>query len=95
MRLRAIGQEVSKGEYDLYLFQELWIEEDYNTIKASIPAEYQITNFLDFSVQSPKCELQYCLPLCKFSILYQVFKYFTINNGMIPNKINHKVQYDS
>ena len=45
--MKAIGKEVSKGEYDLYLFQELWIEEDYNMINANKPEEFHITKFLD------------------------------------------------
>ena len=64
--MEAIAEEVSKGEYDLYLFQELWLENDYKIIQDSLPTDYEITDFLDFSVTSPKCELQYCLPLCKF-----------------------------
>ena len=65
-RMKAIGKEVSKGEYDIYLFQELWIEEDYKTIKGYIPEEFHITNFQDFNDPNSKCGLQYCLPLCKF-----------------------------
>ena len=65
-RMKAIGKEVSKGAYDLYLFQELWIEEDYNTIKANKPEEFHITDFLDFNEPSSKCGIHYCLPLCKF-----------------------------
>ena len=65
-RMKAIGKEVSKGEYDLYLLQELWIEEDYKMIKANKPEEFYITNFLDFNEPSSKCGIQYCLPLCKF-----------------------------
>ena len=65
-RMAAIGKELSKGEYDLYLFQELWIQKDYETIRASVPEGFQITNYLDFSDPSQQCELQGCLPLCKF-----------------------------
>ena len=65
-RMKAIAKEVSRGKYDLYLFQELWIQEDYDTIKASVPEGFQITNYLDFSDPSQKCKLQDCLPLCKF-----------------------------
>ena len=64
--MEAIADEVSKGEYDLYLFQELWLESDYKIIKEKVPKDYEITDFLDVIVTSPKCELQYCLPLCKF-----------------------------
>ena len=68
-RMGAIAKEVSRGKYDLYLFQELWMPKDYERIKARIPEGFHITNYLDFSDPSPKCQLQDCLPLCKF---YQV-----------------------
>ena len=64
--MKAIADEVSKGEYDLYLFQELWLEDDYKTIKERMLKDYEITKFLDFNALSPECGLQYCLPLCKF-----------------------------
>ena len=44
-RMNAIEKLMSKGEYDLYLFQELWRETDYNKIKSAMPSEYQITEF--------------------------------------------------
>ena len=65
-RMEAIAKEVSKGEYDVYLFQELWTEKDYKVIKAHLPDGYHMTNFQDFNEQSPKCGIQHCLPLCKF-----------------------------
>ena len=68
--MKAIAKEVSKGEYDLYLFQELWMTKDYERIKARIPEGFHITNYLDFSDPSQKCELQGCLPLCKFLHAY-------------------------
>ena len=39
---------------------------DYERIKARIPEGFHITNYLDFSDESPKCQLLNCLPLCKF-----------------------------
>ena len=83
-RMKAIGKEVSKGEYDLYLFQELWIEEDYNMINANKPEEFHITKFLDFNEPSSKCGIQYCIHLCKFLNTWYKIKYrFTMkmNNG--------------
>ena len=64
--MKAIAKEVSKGEYDLYLLHELWIEEDYNMIEANKPKDFSITKFLDFNEPSSKCRIQYCLPLSKF-----------------------------
>ena len=34
-RMEAIAVELKKGEYDLYLFQELWMRHDYETIRSS------------------------------------------------------------
>ena len=44
-RMNAIAKEVSKGNYDVYLLQELWMEYDHNKIAASIPENYSITGF--------------------------------------------------
>ena len=34
-RMAAISEELKRGEYDLYLFEELWMRPDYETIKSS------------------------------------------------------------
>ena len=65
-RMAAIAKLVSQGEYDLYLFQELMVEEDYKVIKKSVPEGFHFTNFEDFNDPSQKCVLQLCLPFCKF-----------------------------
>ena len=44
-RMDGIAHEISKGDYDLYLLQEVWSEMAYNIIKAKIPANYQITDY--------------------------------------------------
>ena len=44
-RMTAIAKEVSKGNFDIYLLQELWMEADHNEIAASIPKNYSITGF--------------------------------------------------
>ena len=76
---------VSKGEYDLYLFQELWMEKDYDTIKSALPDGFHITNYHDFSDTSPKCGLQDCLPLCKFKNIKEILKYYSrsVSNYLI------------
>ena len=76
-RMKAIGKEVAKGEYDLYLFQELWMPEDYKKIKESIPDGFHVTKDLDFTDPSPKCALQDCLPLCKFQKYQRNLKYYS------------------
>jgi len=36
-RMKAIAEELNKGEFDLYLFEELWMRPDYWTIRAKVP----------------------------------------------------------
>ena len=67
-RMKAIGEEVSRGQYGLYLFQELWDPKDYETIRKYVPKEFHITKYFDFTDSSPKCEIQGCLPLCKYKL---------------------------
>ena len=44
-RINEIAKILSKGEYDLYLYQELWIEYHYNFIRPARPSGYYITDF--------------------------------------------------
>ena len=44
-RMKAIAQEFSKGKYDIYLFQELWMESDHETIAREAPPGYTMTGF--------------------------------------------------
>jgi len=32
-RIKGIAEVLKKAEYDIYLFQELWMEPDYYTIR--------------------------------------------------------------
>jgi hypothetical protein len=48
-RMAAIANEISKGDFDLYLLQELWMESDHNKIAASIPKDFSMTGFRQFS----------------------------------------------
>ena len=45
VRMPAIANEISKGNYDLYLLQELWDKEDYQIIANKIPTNYMISPF--------------------------------------------------
>lgn len=51
-RMKAIAEEVAKGEYDLYLFQELWMVPDYETVKASVPEGFYMTEFRDLALST-------------------------------------------
>jgi hypothetical protein len=44
-RMKGIAAEVSKGAYDIYLLEELWMEPDYYTVRGSIPKGYYMTEF--------------------------------------------------
>lgn len=44
-RMAAIGREIAKAERDIYLLQELWMEPDYQTIRANLPKGYFMTLF--------------------------------------------------
>ena len=44
-RMAAIANELSKAEYDLYLFEELWMRPDYATIRAKVPEGYFMTEY--------------------------------------------------
>ena len=37
LRMEAIGNHIKKGEYDVYLLEELWMRPDHNVIKSLIP----------------------------------------------------------
>lgn len=53
-RMKAISEELSKGDYDLYLFEELWMRPDYATIRAGVPKGYHMTDLWKFT--NGKCD---------------------------------------
>jgi len=63
-RMNAIAQELSKGEFDLYLFEELWMRPDYWTLQAKLPTyldvatnttkKYEITEY--WKLTNGKCD---------------------------------------
>jgi len=63
-RMEAIAQELSKGEFDLYLFEELWMRPDYWTLQAKLPTyldvatnttkKYEITEY--WKLTNGKCD---------------------------------------
>ena len=44
-RMAQIAQEFSKGHYDLYLFEELWMQPDHTTVAAKLPEGFHMTAF--------------------------------------------------
>jgi endonuclease/exonuclease/phosphatase family metal-dependent hydrolase len=51
-RMKAIAEEVAKANYDLYLFQELWMQPDYWTIRSVVPEGYYMTEFRDLALST-------------------------------------------
>jgi len=51
-RMPAIGKLVAKQEYDIYLFEELWLRKDHQIIKDHLPEGYTMTTY-DSMNQSP------------------------------------------
>ena len=45
LRMEAIGNHINKGEYDVYLLEELWMRPDHNKIKSLIPEGDYFTQF--------------------------------------------------
>ena len=50
-RISAIAREVSKANFDVYLLQELWMEQDHDEITKSLPKGYYITGFRQFTAK--------------------------------------------
>jgi len=48
-RMLAIGKHIQKGEYDMYLLEELWMRPDHNMIKSLIPEGYYMTEVGDLA----------------------------------------------
>jgi len=48
-RMIAIGEHISKAEFDVYLLEELWMRGDHATIKAHLPEGYYMTEVGDLS----------------------------------------------
>jgi len=54
VRMNAIGRLVSHGQYDVYVFSELWLKSDHQIIKSWIPEGFSMTEYGDFSL--PSCD---------------------------------------
>jgi len=49
LRMEAIGNHIKRGEYDVYLLEELWMRPDHNVIKSLIPEGYYMTEVGDLA----------------------------------------------
>lgn len=54
LRISAIGEFVRKAEHDLYLFSELWMRPDHETIRKKLPEGYFMSEYGDFAL--PTCD---------------------------------------
>ena len=62
-RMEAIGKEIQKGEFDIYLLEELWMQADHETIaNFSRSANFSITGFRQLAPAA--CDGR-VLPTCK------------------------------
>ena len=48
-RMNAIAKVISKGEFDVYLLQELWMKKDHHIIESQLPKGYSMTGFRQLS----------------------------------------------
>ena len=54
-RMKAIGEEIAKGEFDLYLLEELWMQPDHTLIASNATsANFSITGFRQLAL--PTCD---------------------------------------
>ena len=60
--MTAIGDFVQKAEYDLYLFSELWMRPDHETIRRKIPEGYFMTWYGDLT--SSACDGRWTVTSC-------------------------------
>ena len=61
-RMKAIANEISKGEFDIYLLEELWMRYDHKDIQSKIPNGFFMTRYEELTGWS--C-LGNVLPTCK------------------------------
>ncbi len=81
-RMAAIGSYLSRGEYDIVLLQEVWVAEDYETIRALVADAFPFSHFFDNGIiGSGTCIFS------RVQIHDATFHEFTMNG--YPHKIWH------
>ena len=53
-RIKAIGDKISQGDYDVFLMEELWMNPDHDSIASRVPANFVMTGFRQLSL--PTCD---------------------------------------
>lgn len=51
-RMEGIGQTIAKGDYDVFLLEELWMEPDHTTIASHVPKDYFVTYFRQLALST-------------------------------------------
>ena len=81
-RMAAIGSHLSRGEHDVVLLQEVWVEEDYETIRALVSDTFPHSHFFENGIiGSGTCVFS------RVQIHDATFHEFTMNG--YPHKIWH------
>ncbi|XP_071134389.1 putative neutral sphingomyelinase [Mytilus edulis] len=81
-RMNAIGDELSKGEYDIILCQEIWDKADYELLKTKISQSLKYSHyFYSGAIGSGLCLFS------KLPILESFYHNFTLNG--YAHKIHH------
>lgn len=61
-RIAALADLVSRGGYDLFLLQELWMQPDHEAVAAALPFGYHMTGFRQLA--SPLCDGRVLITTC-------------------------------
>jgi len=51
-RMKGIANHISKGDYDIFLLEELWMQADHETLAASMPKDFLMTGFRELSLST-------------------------------------------
>jgi hypothetical protein len=53
-RMKAIGDLIAKGDYDVFLMEELWLQDDHEALASRAPPDFMMTGFRQLSL--PTCD---------------------------------------
>lgn len=51
-RMKAIRDEVAKGDYDVFMLEELWMQGDHGTVASQVPKGYFMTEFRELALST-------------------------------------------
>lgn len=92
-RMAAIADEISKGEKDLYLLEELWMRPDHEVIRAKIPKGYHMTYVGDLALSTcdGRAGPEFCSGLAiisKFPLLEKEFNSYTYHGDPLKMTVD-------